>query len=82
MHNGAARGDGVIRGLFAYLRQWQHNRAMRRYARRRLADLQRRLAAHDQDMQTMARYPEPIQERMAAYRERLMQQIEAVSKHV
>lgn len=72
----------MIRGLFAYLRRWARNKAMRRHARKRLAELRRQLMAHDHDMLTMARFPKPVQERMVAYRLRLMQQIEAVSKHI
>lgn len=72
----------MIQRLIVYLRQWVRAATMRRHARKRLSDLQGRLLAHDHDMLTMARYPEPVQERMAAYRVRLLQQIEAVSKHV
>ena len=72
----------MIQRLIAYLHQWSHDLAMRRHTRKRLAELRQRLIAHEHDMLLMAHYPEPVRERMAAYRVRLLAQIEAVSKHI
>ncbi len=72
----------MIRKLIALFAHWLRQASVRRHARKRLADLQRQLIIHDQDMSTMTHFPQTVQDRMAAYRERLVQQIEAVSKHV
>jgi hypothetical protein len=66
----------MIKPILSRLYWWAHNYTMRRQARKRLVMLESRLLAHDMDMVSMEHYPQPVQERMRAYRERLVTQIE------
>lgn len=72
----------MIRRLLSRLYWWAHRIAERRRMRKRLAELERRLANHDMDMVAMEHYPQPVQAKMRAYRERLAEQVETARRFV
>ena len=59
---------------------WALRQSRKRRARQRVALLEQRLSAHDQDTLDMAHFPAPVVQRMAKYRERLVAQLELAKK--
>lgn len=72
----------MIHRLLSRLYWWAHRQSMRRHARKHLAMLQRQLAKHDMDMAAMEHFPQPVRDRMRAYRERPAGQIETARRFV
>lgn len=72
----------MIKRLLSRLYWWAHRHTERRRMRKRLSTLERRLEAHDMDMVAMEHYPQPVQTKMRAYRERLVEQVETARRFV
>lgn len=72
----------MIRRILSRLYYWAHRITERQRMRKRLAELEQQLVMHDLDMRLVKHYPKPMQDRMVAYRIRLMKRIETARRFV
>lgn len=72
----------MIRRLYSSLYWWAHRITEKQRMRKRLAELEGRLAKHDSDIESMVHFPEPVRQRMVDYRGKLVDQIEVAKRFV
>lgn len=72
----------MIRALLSRIYWWSHRQSTKRHARKRLAELERRLVAHDQDIANMRYFPATVQNKMKVHRKILVVQIENLKKNI
>lgn len=70
----------MFKHMWSQLYWWAQRQAAKRRKRLRVAELKRRLAAHDNDIAAMSHFPQPVVDKMMAHRQQLVEQIETVQE--